>query len=224
MTIRTRRILLWSHYLLFVAGLSTLAYCVIVTMEGRHYQAWAREQLQKPSFDLNTFTAPSNPSESLTHVALPGSRGIALVGRVDVPRIHLSAMIAEGSTTPVLDLAVGHVPGTALPGETGNTALAAHRDTFFRRLGELEPGDLIRISDPRAVYNYRVTFTDIVNPYETWVLQSASGATLTLITCYPFHFVGAAPKRFVVRARRVDPNWGLVPLVSATHSRPFLGV
>jgi sortase A len=224
MTIRTRRILLWSHYLLFVAGLSTLAYCVIVTMEGRHYQAWAREQLQKCSSDLNTFAAPSNPSESLTHAALPGSRGIALVGRVDVPRIHLSAMIAEGSTTPVLDLAVGHVPGTALPGETGNTALAAHRDTFFRRLGELEPGDLIRISDPRAVYNYRVTFTDIVNPYETWVLQSASGATLTLITCYPFHFVGAAPKRFVVRARRVDPNWGLVPLVSATHSRPFLGV
>jgi sortase A len=224
MKLRAKRILLWMHYLLLVAGLSGLAYSVIVTIEARHYQTWAREQSQKPSSDLEALATPTNPTEFPTHAASPRSLRIALVGRVDVPRIHLSAMIAEGSTTPVLDLAVGHVPGTALPGETGNTALAAHRDTFFRRLGELEPGGLIRISDPRAVYNYRVTFTDIVNPYETWVLQSASGATLTLITCYPFHFVGAAPKRFVVRARRVDPNWGLVPLVSATHSRPFLGV
>jgi sortase A len=206
MTIRTRRILLWSHYLLFVAGLSTLAYCVIVTMEGRHYQAWAREQLQKCSSDLNTFAAPSNPSESLTHAALPGSRGIALVGRVDVPRIHLSAMIAEGATALVLDRAVGHLPGTALPGQAGNTALAAHRDTFFRRVGELEPGDVITITDARTEYSYRVIFIDIVNPNETWVLQSASGETLTLITCYPFPFVGAAPKRFVVRARRLDLN------------------
>lgn len=206
MTLRIKRMLLWSHYLLFVTGLSTLAYSLIVTMEGRHYQAWAREQLQKPSLNLNTLAAPSNPSESLTNAASPGSRGIALVGRVDVPRIHLSAMIADGATALVLDRAVGHLPGTALPGEAGNAALAAHRDTFFRRLGELEPGDVIRITAPRAKYSYRVTFIDIVNPNETWVLQSASGETLTLITCYPFHFVGAAPKRFVVRARRLDLN------------------
>jgi sortase A len=115
-------------------------------------------------------------------------------------------MIAEGATSPVLDLAVGHVPGTVLPGQAGNMALAAHRDTFFRRFGELEPGDVIRIIVSRAEYRYRITFTDIVNPDETWVLQSTSGQALTLITCYPFHFVGAAPKRFVVRARRLDLN------------------
>jgi sortase A len=206
MTLRIKSILLGSHYLFLVAGLCGLAYCMIATMEARRYQAWAREQLQKPSSDVHALAAPSNPVESLTHAALPRSRGVALVGRVDVPRIHLSAIIAEGATALVLDRAVGHVPETPLPGQAGNSALAAHRDTFFRRLGELQPGDVIRITAPRAEYSYRVTFTDIVNPDETWVLQSASGETLTLITCYPFHFVGSAPKRFVVRARRVDLN------------------
>jgi len=97
---------------------------------------------------------------------------------VDIPRIHFSAMIAEGATALVLDRAVGHLPGTALPGQAGNTALAAHRDICFCRLGELEPGDVIRITAPRAERTNCVTFTDIVNPDETWVLQSASGETL----------------------------------------------
>ena len=151
MTIRTRRILLWSHYLLFVAGLSTFAYCVVVVVEAGHYQAWAREQVQNPSSDIEALAVPATPTESSTYTLLPKSRGIALVGRVDVPRIHLSAMTAEGATALVLDRAVGHVPGTALPGQVGNTALAAHRDTFFRRLGELEPGDVIRITVPLRV-------------------------------------------------------------------------
>lgn len=206
MTLRTKRFLLRIHYVLLVAGSSALGYCVFVTIEARHYQAGAREQLEKPSSYLEALAAPSNRKELSTDAPLPRSRRIAFVGRVDVPRIHLSAMIAEGATALVLDRAVGHLPGTALPGQAGNTALAAHRDTFFRRLGELEPGDVIRITDARAEYSYRVTFVDIVNPKETWVLQSASGETLTLITCYPFHYVGAAPKRFVVRARRLVLN------------------
>ena len=183
-----------------------LAYCVTVTMEARHYQAWASEQLKRASFDHEGLATPLRPVELSAHAPLRESRRIALVGRVDVPRIHLSAMIAEGATALILDRAVGHLPGTAFPGQTGNTVLAAHRDTFFRRLGELEPGDVIRVTDPRAEYSYHVTFTDIVSPDETWILRSASGETLTLITCYPFHFVGAAPKRFVVRARRWDLN------------------
>jgi sortase A len=205
MKVRAKRILLRIHYLLFVAGLSALAYCVIVTVEARHYQAWAREQLENPSSDLQVLAMPSNPTQFSTHAPLPRS-GIALVGRVDVPRIHLSAMIAEGATALVLDRAVGHLTGTALPGQAGNAALAAHRDTFFRRLGELEPGDVIKIAVPPAEYSYRVTFTDIVNPDETWVLESNPGETLTLITCYPFRFVGSAPKRFIVRARRLSSD------------------
>jgi sortase A len=104
----------------------------------------------------------------------------------------------------VLRLAAGHIPGTALPGETGNAVLAAHRDTFFRRLGEVKSGDVIRIAVSGNQYVYSVTFADIVGPHETWVLESSPGQSLTLITCYPFYFVGPAPKRFIIRARRID--------------------
>ena len=86
----------------------------------------------------------------------------------------------------------------------GNVVLAAHRDSFFRRLGELQPGNSIRLTVAWNEYRYRVSFTDVVEPTETWVLRPASGDTLTLVTCYPFHFVGAAPKRFVVRARLTE--------------------
>jgi len=84
--------------------------------------------------------------------------------------------------------------------------LAAQRDTLFRRLGEIEAGDVIRITTPHVEYAYRVTFTDIVDPDDTWVLRPTSAETLTLVTCYPFRYMGSAPKRFVVRARRVGPN------------------
>lgn len=113
-------------------------------------------------------------------------------------------MFTEGTSARVLRLAAGHIPGTALPGEAGNVVLAAHRDTFFRHLGELKAGDLIRITVPGKQYVYSVRFTDVVLPDETWVLEPSTSESLTLITCYPFHYVGAAPERFVVRARRVD--------------------
>jgi sortase A len=99
---------------------------------------------------------------------------------------------------------VGHMAGTALPGDVGNVVLAAHRDTFFRHLGELKPGDSIRLTAPGKQYIYRVSFSVIVNPNETWVLEPSSDQSLTLITCYPFYFVGSAPRRFVVRAHRVE--------------------
>ena len=136
--------------------------------------------------------------------ALQLGRGMALVARIDIPRVHISDIVVEGTSPRVLRVAVGHIPGTALPGQAGNVVLAAHRDTFFRHLGELKSGDLIRISVPGKQYLYSVKFTDVVLPNETWVLQASTGQLLTLVTCYPFHYVGPAPKRFVVRARRLS--------------------
>jgi sortase A len=127
-----------------------------------------------------------------------------LVGRIEIPSVHISVTVAEGTSPRVLRLAVGHMPGTALPGDTGNVVLAAHRDTFFRRLGELKSGDIIRLAVPGRQYVYSVRFADIVGPNETWVLEPSPGQSLTLVTCYPFYFVGPAPKRFVIRARRID--------------------
>jgi sortase A len=141
-----------------------------------------------------------------------------LVGRIDVPRLHISAMIAEGTSSRILRVAVGHIPGTALPGQAGNVALAAHRDTFFRHLGEFKSGDLIRVTVPGRQYLYSVKFTDVVRPNETWVVEPSTGQLLTLVTCYPFHYVGPAPERFVVRARRLA-----VGVRRALFPRPALG-
>jgi sortase A len=198
-----KSIILWSHYGLFAVGISALGYCAIATCTASHFQVRARQKL------FNGGLEPSLPSSAPGPIALPfrapfrAGSGMSLVGRVDVPRVHLSAMVADGTTARVLRVAVGHVPGTAMPWQSGNVTLVAHRDTFFRRLGELIPGDMIHVTVPGAEYFYRVTFTDVVDPHETWVLQPATGDTLTLITCYPFHFIGSAPKRFVVRARRL---------------------
>ena len=198
--------------MLLFAGIAIFGYCAIIWSTARLYQTQARELLLRSNARLATPSLPRDRMHNLPSVALRADRSFAVLGRVDVPRIQLSAMIAEGADSRALRVAVGHVPGTALPWQSGNVALVAHRDTFFRRIGELKIGDVIRLTVPGERYTYRVTFTDIVNPTETWVLQPATGDTLTLATCYPFNFMGPAPKRFVVRARRLN----LVPLVRNT--------
>jgi sortase A len=103
-----------------------------------------------------------------------------------------------------LNVAVGHLSDTALPWEPGNSAFAAHRDTFFRPLKDIKAGDLVRVATPRGLFEYRVRQTTIVNPEDVWVLNATDQQVLTLITCYPFSYIGHAPQRFVVRAERID--------------------
>src|SRR5262249_33966590 len=108
-----------------------------------------------------------------------------LIGKVEVA--GSSAVILEGVDERILSLAVGHVPGTALPGQPGRIALAGHRDSFFRGLGGMKIGSSIRLLSPRGKYEFQVVSTEIVSPEETRVLRPTSESTLTLITCYPFH-------------------------------------
>jgi len=129
-----------------------------------------------------------------------------LVGRLDIPRLRLSAIILEGDDSGTLKLGIGHVPGTALPGSRGNVALAAHRDSFFRPLRGIHPADEIEMTTLRRTYRYRVDSVKIVGPDAVEVLRDSAGPTLTLVTCYPFGWVGNAPKRFIVRASRVEAN------------------
>ena len=124
----------------------------------------------------------------------------SLVGRVEIRRLRLSAVAREGVDESTLALAIGHVPGTALPGAPGNAAFAAHRDTFFRPLKHVRPGDQIVVTTKAAAFRYAVTDIRVVEPGDVSVLDPTAHATLTLITCYPFEFIGSAPKRFVVRA------------------------
>jgi len=133
--------------------------------------------------------------------ARAGGRG-ELIGRIEIARLGLSAIIVEGVDARTLRRAVGHVPATALPGDPGNVVLAGHRDTFFRRLKDVRPGDRVRITTPDDVVEYDVESTRIVGPAQTDILAPTPGPSLTLITCYPFHYVGPAPDRFIVRARQ----------------------
>jgi sortase A len=123
-----------------------------------------------------------------------------LLGRIEIPRLDLTAIVREGDDDATLAVAVGHIPGTAKPGERGNVVLAGHRDTFFRALRGIRLHDTIRISTPRGEDEYSVVSTEVVGPKEIRVLRSTGDGRLTLVTCFPFGFVGRAPRRFVVRA------------------------
>ncbi len=127
-----------------------------------------------------------------------------VIGEIQVPRLGLSAIVVQGDSPASLRRAVGHLSKSALPGEWGNVALAGHRDTFFRPLRDIQLGDEIRFRTPQNSFEYLVESIEVVAPGDNQVLKPYSGHDLTFITCFPFHYVGPAPKRFVVRAREVD--------------------
>ena len=129
----------------------------------------------------------------------------ATIGRVEMPRLKISAIVRYGSDEKTLKRAVGLVPGTALPGQPGNVGVAAHRDTFFRNLRGVQIGDRINLTTPSGDWEYEVESTKIVRPNNVEVLDPTPEPAMTLVTCYPFNYVGHAPKRFIVRARQITP-------------------
>jgi sortase A len=124
-----------------------------------------------------------------------------LLGEIVSERIGLRAAISEGESDGVLRRAVGHVPDTAAPGQIGNVALAGHRDGFFRPLRDIRVGDVITVTAGGVDVRYEVEWTRVVAPADVWVIGPSSARVLTLITCYPFTFIGDAPSRFIVRAQ-----------------------
>ena len=130
------------------------------------------------------------------------------MGRIEVPRLQLRAIIAEGIDTGTLRRAVGHLPGTPLPGADGNVVLAGHRDTFFRALKDIRADDIVRITTPRGRFEYVVLATAVVEPTRTDVLEPTAEPSLTLVTCYPFYLIGEAPDRFIVRGRLLQDGDG----------------
>jgi sortase A len=126
-----------------------------------------------------------------------------VVGRLTIPRLHLTAMVREGDKETTLSLALGHIPGTALPGQNGNVGVAGHRDALFRGLRNVKKDDVIRFETVRGDYLYQVEETEIVKPEEVSVLKPGPHSELTLVTCYPFYYVGSAPDRFIVKARAI---------------------
>lgn len=165
------------------------------------YEGWA--------FDHDKTVAPVERTSASPPVALPDpDRGLAsstnerkgVVGRISIPRLHIAAMVEEGVDSTTLDRAVGHIPGTALPGEKGNVGIAGHRDTFFRALKDLQPHDRIDFTTRTGRYHYTVESLSVVEPDNVSVLKSTGARALTIVTCFPFQYIGNAPRRFIVRA------------------------
>jgi sortase A len=130
------------------------------------------------------------------------------VGTIEIPAVGLATRVLEGSNASTLRLAVGHIPGTALPGRSGNVGLAGHRDTYFRSLRRIKVGDEIRFTTADGTFKYRVISLRVVFPNAIEVLHATPLPTLTLVTCYPFDFIGTAPQRLIVHAEMVSnsPN------------------
>jgi sortase A len=150
--------------------------------------------------ELQELDRTSGPARSRPKTKLQEG---ALIGQIVIPRLGVSSVILEGTGDTTLRRAIGHVRGTALPGQSGNICLAGHRDRQFRPLSGIAAGDEVRIRTAKGTEIYRVVDAGIVTPQHIDVLDKTSTNTLTLITCYPFDFIGSAPERFIVRARAV---------------------
>jgi sortase A len=187
---RKRGWLTWLGSALIVGGAACLTwYCSTV-----HDRAAAQRRAKEW---LDRATAIHHPAP-----APPVRRG-DIIGELDIPRLRVSVMIFEGDDAGILGQGAGHIPGTALPSGTGNIGIAAHRDTYFRPLRVIHSNDVLALKTPAGTSRYAVTETEIVQPSAVDVLASASGRDLTLVTCYPFFYVGRAPERFIVHARKI---------------------
>jgi sortase A len=171
--------------------------------------AWSFQWIQRKGLDRllreQSASRGAIPGREIRPSVKNDSESLAedLIGRIEIPRLGVSVMLADGIDEATLRHAAGHIPGTALPGTTGNVGIAGHRDTFFRPLREIRRDDIVTLITRAGKYSYRVVSTRVVAPTEVSVLAPADGQVLTLVTCYPFHFVGPAPNRFIVRAERV---------------------
>lgn len=213
---RANWLLSCSRSFFLIIGVLALSYCAFALLDARLYQAYQSWRFQqavdglKPPVGSAEHPQPPPLAPALVEAnrAGPESLGIAgrrgsPVGRIEIGAIGLTAMILEGIDKGTLRRAVGHIPGTPLPGQQGNVAIAGHRDTFFRALRNIRKDHEITLTTLNGSYLYRVDSTKVVAPEDTEVLDDSDEAILTLVTCYPFTFIGHAPKRFVVRARRI---------------------
>lgn len=143
------------------------------------------------------------PARALAHEKSLKRQLRGIVGRLLIPALDLDVMVLEGTDPWTLNRAVGHIEKTALPGRAGNVGISAHRDGYFRNLGRIDRGDEISIVTAERTYTYAVESTHIVNPADVAVLAPSNKPVLTLVTCFPFYFVGDAPQRFIVKAQLV---------------------
>jgi sortase A len=205
---RTSQLRKWIRRSLLALGIALLGFVGYSLLDAKVFQAYENWRFNR---DLNSsrpsvataepelLPASQTPAQILQHAVARGD----VLGRIEISRIGIAVVIIEGVDGKSLRRGVGHVPGSALPGGHGNIALAGHRDTFFRDLRNIRQDDQITLSTLAGSYEYQVDSIRIVAENEIQVLEDSGDSVLTLVTCYPFYYVGPAPRRFIVRAHRI---------------------
>ena len=187
-----RNVLGATERALLVVGVGLLAYAGAIYAYREAYQIY-----------LTWTFVPELPVSWQPSPTIAVAEGMP-VANLEIPRLNLSVVVLEGVGDNILEVGAGHVPQTSLPGKSGNVGIAAHRDTFFRPLRNIQRNDVIRVTTTAGVFDYAVEWTRVVKPTDVEVLNPTEKPSLTLITCYPFHYVGSAPDRFIVRGRLIS--------------------
>lgn len=179
-----------ASYIFVLVGLLAVGYAGYIIVDAQAYQAI---QLHKFAHDV-----------PIVEPHLPGIG--ERIGEIEIPRLELKAVILQGDSSQILRRGVGHLPSTAMPGELGNIGLAGHRDTFFRPLRHIRAGDVVILYSSAGRFRYQVESIRIVSPQDIQVLRSSNRSELTLVTCFPFEYIGPAPNRFIVHSSLLDPS------------------
>ena len=202
---KTASVLLWTERVMWSTGVVS---CAIWSLASGASLIGARQELQRfadaQAAALPVLSTPNQRLWSPERLRAWRDTAFAEVGAplavLRIPSIELEVAILEGTDEWTLNRAVGHIENTALPGTDGNSGIAGHRDGFFRGLKDIREGDRFEIETLTSVGSYRVERTWIVDPDDVSVLDPTASPSITLVTCYPFYFVGSAPQRFIVRA------------------------
>ncbi len=200
---RARSILRNFSTVLLLAGGLLLGGCLFIIVRAHAFQSRETRRLAS----LLARASPDGKAGRSYEFAVsePYLKPGSLFGELEIPRLGIDTIVLQGDDDSTLRLAAGHIPYTAAPDDpAGNVAIVAHRDTYFRSLRLIRPDDLIVVETPEGIHRYRVQFTRVVRPGDVALLESTPERTLTLVTCYPFYFIGSAPDRFIVRAAASD--------------------
>lgn len=192
---RSKGALFFVEIVLLIVGIAAGLWSAVRIIEARRTANLPIEPVRV------TMTLPAdagNPPAKAPSKAAPAAGTV--IGRFEVPSLGISTPVLEGSDDATLARGAGHIEDTPFPGEAGNVGIAGHRDTVFRPLEHVKKGEVLQITTAERVYRYTVARTLIVDPDDVYVLDDTKEPTLTLVTCYPFKYVGHAPRRFIVQA------------------------
>jgi sortase A len=187
----------WVERALLGVGIGLAAWCAAVLVEARFHSQLPIPATGAPLKVTQTLVLPGDSGGAAPR---PAPSAGTLIGRLQAPTVKMSATVLEGSDDGTLSRGAGHIEDTPFPGEPGNVGIAGHRDTVFRPLRHIQVGDPLELTTADRLYKYKISKTVIVGPDDVYVLDPTDKPTLTLVTCYPFEYVGHAPKRFIVQA------------------------